>query len=154
MSRLAAASGPVVPDPAVSVRLGDWALMQAYAAPIRRAVFIVEQQIPEPLEWDEHDGSSLHAVAFLGEAPVGTARLLPDAHIGRMAVLPAHRRRQVASRLLQALMTEAARRGHDQVQLSAQTYARALYAAHGFEAFGPVYDDAGIAHQMMRRALV
>jgi predicted GNAT family N-acyltransferase len=29
----------------------------------------------------------------------------------------------------------------------------AFYVRHGFDAFGPVYDDAGIAHQSMRRRL-
>ena len=52
-----------------------------------------------------------------------------------------------------ALMDEARRTGHTTVELSAQTHARAFYERHGFSAYGPEYDDAGIPHVMMRRAL-
>lgn len=138
----------------ITVRLGAWEQMQTDAAPIRRAVFVQEQGIDEALEWDEADALSLHAVAYQGERAIGTGRLLPDAHIGRMAVLPAFRRDKVGSMLLRALIDAAAQRGEPLVELSAQTYVRAFYAAHGFVAFGPVYDDAGIAHQSMRLRLV
>lgn len=137
----------------ITLRLGTWVQLQPDAAPIRRAVFVVEQGIDEALEWDEADPLSLHAVAYQGEHAIGTGRLLPDAHIGRMAVLPAFRRDKVGSMLLRALIEAAAQRGEQVVELSAQTYVRAFYAAHGFIAFGPIYDDAGIPHQSMRLRL-
>jgi len=137
----------------IRLRLGLWSQMQADAAPVRRAVFVQEQGIDESLEWDEADALSLHAVAYQGMQAVGTGRLLPDARIGRMAVLPAFRRAQVGSQLLQALIDAACERGHARVELSAQTYVRAFYEAHGFVAFGPIYDDAGIPHQSMERRL-
>ena len=87
-----------------------------------------------------------------GEA-VGTGRLLPDGHIGRMAVAQSARGHGVGSAMLTALMDEARRRGHSQAVLSAQTHAREFYRKHGYAVFGEEYDDAGIPHVEMRRAL-
>ena len=132
---------------------GDWATLRGAAEPVRREVFVVEQRFDEALEWDEHDALSLHAVACAGSVPIATGRLLPDARIGRMAVLRAHRRDGIGGRVLQALIAIARARGDVEVTLSAQAYVRAFYARHGFEAYGPLYDDAGVPHQAMRLRL-
>jgi len=138
----------------MNIELGDWAQLGQEASTIRRLVFIEEQGVPAELEWDESlDRVCLHALARIDGQAVGTARLLPDAHIGRMAVLPAFRRHRIGSALLMALVQAARARGEPAVELSAQTYVRAFYARHGFEAYGPLYDDAGIEHQMMRLEL-
>ena len=138
----------------IAVAIRDWAEVQGEAAAIRRAVFVDEQRVPLELELDEWDARSRHALArdARGRA-VGTGRLLPDGHIGRMAVLAAARASGVGSALLSALIDEARRSGHATVELSAQTHACAFYERHGFAAYGPVYDDAGIPHVAMRRAL-
>ncbi len=138
---------------AVEIRTGDWAAMRADAAPIRLAVFVREQGCPESEEWDAHDAGSVHAVAYADGVPVATGRLLPDARIGRMAVLGPHRRGGVGTLVLLHLVEMARGRGEPAVELSAQCYVRDFYARHGFVAFGPVYDDCGIPHQSMRRAL-
>ena len=137
----------------VAVRTGDWPSTRDDAAPIRRAVFIDELGIPEAEEWDAHDAVSVHAVAPIGGVPGATGRLLPDGRIGRMAVLAPHRRGGVGGRVLDALVALARARGDASVELSAQAYVRAFYARHGFVAYGEVYDDCGIPHQSMRRAL-
>ena len=137
----------------VTVTVGDWATQREQATAIRMAVFVREQQLPEADEIDAHDALSLHALALDAGRAVGTARLLPDARIGRMSVLPDWRRSGVGGLLLERLVAIAAERGDRCVELSAQVYVLAFYAWHGFEAFGPIYDDAGIAHQSMRRRL-
>jgi predicted GNAT family N-acyltransferase len=121
---------------------------------IRHAVFVVEQRVPESLEWDDADATSLHALArsASGEA-IGCARLLPDGHIGRVAVLVAWRRRGAGSALLRRLIDEARARGHARVLLNAQVDAMPFYARYGFVARGDVFDEAGIAHRVMERAL-
>ena len=131
----------------------QWEKARALAAPVRLVVFVDEQRVPADLEMDERDASSLHAVAFDDERPVGTGRLLPDGHIGRMAVLKEYRGKGVGGEILQRLMQAAKARGDREIVLSAQVRAVAFYLAHGFESFGPVYEEAGIAHQDMRRAL-
>lgn len=138
-------------EPVLSI--DDWATLGAEAGAVRRAVFIEEQGIPETLEWDPDDARCLHAVVRIVGRPVATGRLLPDAHIGRMAVLRSLRGTGLGGRILLALMAAAAQRGDRQVMLSAQTHALAFYARHGFVAEGPVYDEVGIPHQAMRRAV-
>jgi predicted GNAT family N-acyltransferase len=138
---------------AVELRTGDWDAMRADAAPVRLAVFVDEQGCPESEEWDAHDASSVHAVAYVDGTPVATGRLLPDARIGRMAVLAPHRRGGLGARVLLHLVGLAQARGAPAVELSAQCHARDFYARHGFVAHGEVFDDCGIPHQRMRRAL-
>jgi predicted GNAT family N-acyltransferase len=84
---------------------------------------------------------------------VGTARLLPDGHIGRMAVLKAHRKKGVGAAMLERLIEAARARGEREVALSAQVHAVAFYRAHGFVEEGAEYEEAGIAHQGMRLTL-
>ncbi len=136
------------------IELGDWEGMRRWGEPLRCAVFVEEQGVPAEIELDAFDALSLHAVAFdaNGEA-VGTGRLLPDGHIGRMAVAKAARGTGVGSALLRTLMDEARRRGHTHAVLSAQTHATEFYRKHGYSVHGSVYDDAGIPHIDMRCAL-
>ncbi len=128
--------------------------MQVPAAAIRHAVFVKEQRVPADIELDEFDDVSLHALAVdaSGNA-VGTGRLLPDGHIGRMAVLAAARGAGIGTALLQALMTAARERGLAEVQLNAQTHALPFYQRFGFTPDGEPFDDAGILHLAMRRSL-
>lgn len=137
----------------LAVQVGDWATFGADATAVRLAVFVVEQGIPLELEVDEADPVSVHAVVYAAGVPVATGRLLPDAHIGRMAVLAAHRRDGLGGRVLERLVALAGERGDAVVALSAQAYVCDFYARHGFVAFGPIYDDCGIPHRSMRRTL-
>ena len=133
----------------IDIRTGDWVALGDDAARVRQAVFVVEQGIPAALEWDDQDGASIHAVAYRDGRAVGTARLLPDAHIGRMAVLADARRDGVGGRLLQCLLKIAAGRGDRAVELSAQSYVGPFYARHGFKPVGDEYLEVGIAHRRM-----
>ena len=137
----------------LQIELMRWEQARAAASRIRYAVFVEEQGVPVEIELDEHDAECIHALAFDGSAAVGTGRLLPDGHIGRMAVLRESRGRGVGSAILAKLIEAAVRRGDREVLLSAQVHALAFYRAHGFSAEGEVYQDAGIAHQTMRRRL-
>ncbi|MEO6984227.1 MAG: GNAT family N-acetyltransferase [Paralcaligenes sp.] len=121
---------------------------------IRHEVFVVEQRVPPELEMDHEDPHCVHAVAY-GElgAPIGTGRLLRDAHIGRMAVRAPFRGAGVGSQLLTALVEEAKARKYPEVVLLAQLHARAFYEAHQFVAEGEPIIEAGIVHITMRRAL-
>ena len=135
------------------IELMAWSEARVHAAPIREEVFVAEQGVPAELEMDEADAECLHAVAFDGERAVATGRLLPDGHIGRMAVLEKARGRGVGSALLLALMDESRRRGNREAVLNAQVQAQAFYERHGYALAGAPYDDAGIPHVEMRRRL-
>lgn len=138
----------------IRIVVGDWNTCRTDAMAVRHVVFVQEQHVPPELELDDQDEHCVHAVAYDDRnTPVGTGRLLPNAHIGRMAVLAAYRRDGVGSRLLNALVNEARRRHYLEVVLSAQLHALDFYARHGFVAEGEVYLDAGIQHVTMRHAL-
>ncbi len=122
---------------------------------VRRRVFIEEQQVPEELEWDEHDSVSDHLLAEDEHGtPIGCARLLPDFHIGRMAVLPPWRGQGVGTRLLEQAISRSRERGAEAVALCAQTHAQPFYQRFGFVSEGLPYMDAGIPHRDMRLRLV
>lgn len=131
--------------------LGSWETLAEAATLVRFAVFVDEQQVPAEIELDEFDAVSLHAVVFDEHGdPVATGRLLPDGHIGRMAVMASARGSGVGGMVLQALIEEGRRRGHKALVLSAQTHAIGFYAKYGFVAEGDIYLDAGIDHRDMR----
>jgi predicted GNAT family N-acyltransferase len=139
-------------DAGLRVRLGDWETLAPAAKAIRFEVFVDEQQVDPEIELDDLDAVCLHAIADdASGVAVGTGRLLPDGHIGRMAVRKCARGSGVGSALLQALMREAKARGDLRVVLSAQTHAAPFYARHGFVPEGEVYLDAGIDHILMQR---
>lgn len=136
------------------IELMDWARAREHASRIRRAVFVVEQRVPLEMELDELDPRCVHALAYTPDGePVATGRLLPDAHIGRMAVLKAWRGQGIGGAILEQLVAAARARGEREVALSAQTHALAFYRRHQFRAEGETYLDAGIPHRMMRRPL-
>jgi len=132
----------------------SWEQAQPVAGPLRFAIFVGEQNVPAGIELDDLDASCVHAVAFdIDNKPIGTGRLLPDGHIGRMAVVMEWRRRGIGAEILEALIAEARKRGHAEVLVSAQLQAAEFYRNFGFVAEGKVYEDAGILHQQMRKKL-
>lgn len=135
------------------IDLMPWSEAREEASRIRFAVFVEEQRVPRDIELDAKDGECVHALARLDGKAVGTGRLLPDAHIGRMAVLKECRGTGVGGRILESLVAQARARGDREVVLSAQVHALPFYARHGFSVFGEVYEEAGIPHQDMRRRL-
>src|SRR5258708_7796476 len=114
----------------LQIELMRWEQARAAASRIRYAVFVEEQGVPVEIELDEHDAQCIHALAFDGAAAVGTGRLLPDGHIGRMAVLRESRGRGVGSAILAKLIEAAAQRGDPEVLLSPQVHPLPLYSAH------------------------
>jgi YbgC/YbaW family acyl-CoA thioester hydrolase len=145
-------------EPVVEMRTGGWAELGTAAHRIREDVFVREQRIPVEMEWDEADATAIHAVAFnrLGQA-VATGRLLQEgpgvARIGRMAVHRMLRGSGVGRQVLQTLMAAAAGRGDREAVLHAQRSAEDFYSGLGFAPRGEPFDEAGIAHIEMARAL-
>ena len=144
--------------PMVEVRVGGWDELGPEAGAIRQQVFVQEQKIPAEMEWDAGDAVCLHAVAYnrFG-VPLATGRLLEHvpgvAKIGRMAVLAPMRGSRVGRAVLDALMLAARQRGDREALLHAQTSAAAFYSRAGFVTRGEMFEEAGIPHVEMVRAL-
>ncbi|CAN5670951.1 hypothetical protein BH11PSE13_BH11PSE13_35410 [soil metagenome] len=141
-----------------AMQTGDWAGMQEAASVLRRVVFIEEQKITEADEWDDQDALSLHAVSRnrLGQT-IATGRLLPAeegrSRIGRIAVHRTLRGGGHGAAMMKTLEDAARARGDREVALYAQRSAEAFYRRLGYAVSGDPFDDAGIAHIEMRRAL-
>ncbi|WP_299147463.1 GNAT family N-acetyltransferase [uncultured Tateyamaria sp.] len=124
---------------------------------LRRAVFIEEQGVSEADEVDGHDEGALHVLAYVDGVAMGCARILIGdgvAKIGRVCVLKEARGTGLGAAIIRACM-DVARGQPDvrKVKLGAQTHALSFYERLGFAAYGPIYDDAGIAHRDMERDL-
>lgn len=133
-----------------AVRLANWQDDGPVLRAIRETVFIHEQHVPVELEWDEFDVDCLHILALESAGnPIGTARLLPDGHIGRMAVLREWRDFGVGSALLQRLLEEVKKRQLRLTIVNAQTYVVGFYTRFGFRVVGEEFIDAGIPHVRM-----
>jgi len=134
----------------LEIHVVDWHDRRGALQGIRKSVFIDEQHIPEDLEWDGHDVTSVHFLATIDSMPVATARLTPQGQIGRMAVLKAYRGKGIGSQLLTRVIEHARSIGHKQLFLHAQVSVIRFYEQHGFIAEGDVFMDAGIEHQSMK----
>ena len=107
--------------------------------------------MPEALELDGRDANCIHALIEVDGQAVATGRLSPDGRIGRMAVLASYRGRGLGGNLLAGLISAADHRNQRETYLHAQMHAIGFYERYGFVAEGPEFDDAGMAHRLMRR---
>ncbi|MFM1891465.1 MAG: hypothetical protein RLZ44_542 [Pseudomonadota bacterium] len=132
----------------------SWPTDQAELLAVRSAVFVEEQGVPLELELDGEDARAWHLLARSSDGqPIATGRLLPDGHIGRLAVLAGWRGRGIGRQLLQGLLRQARAQQLPAVFLHAQVDAIGFYQAAGFVAEGADFMDAGIPHRLMRRRL-
>ncbi len=138
---------------AFKVKTATWPDDNATLKSIRFEVFVDEQKVTAESEVDEHDPRSIHAIAWADGVAAGCGRLLPDGHIGRMAVRKPFRGQGVGAALLVHLIERARQRGDDQVVLSAQTHAIGFYEKFGFVVENAEYLDCDIPHRDMRKIL-
>ncbi len=137
-----------------TVNVADWDKDQEQIKLVRQTVFIEEQKVPEDLEWDGLDEQCIHLLARDADNnAIGTARLLPHGHIGRMSVMKAWRGKGVGKALLNMLCTLARQQNVSQMHLSAQVQAQPFYEKLGFIGHGDTYIDAGIPHRRMTKDL-
>lgn len=134
----------------IIIRVADFDTDFTEIKEIRTAVFIKEQNVPIELEWDEFDNDSTHILAYYNNKAVGTARLLNDGHIGRMAVLKAYRRRNIGKKMLKYMLELAHKNLLTEIEVSAQEHAVEFYKKQGFSVISDVYLDAGIPHYDMK----
>jgi predicted GNAT family N-acyltransferase len=133
----------------VRIEIASWdcAVERSAMKGIRETVFVVEQGVPLELELDGLDSTCHHVLALdAAGRSVGTARMQPCGHIGRIAVLRPWRKRGVGSRLLAELLEVARRAGLESVELDSQVHAIGFYEKHGFKRRGGVFLDAGLEH--------
>ena len=131
--------------------IADWKTQNQAIREIRTRVFIIEQNVPEKLEWDEYDSICQHLLVRKNGTFIATSRLLDSGQIGRMAVLKQYRQQGVGTAMLTKLLEMAKSMKLDTVFLNAQLDAVDFYKKFGFHVQGELFNDAGIMHQRMSR---
>jgi predicted GNAT family N-acyltransferase len=127
------------------------------ALEVREEVFCREQGVPLSEERDGLDERALHLLAIArADRVIATLRLLrsgPVAKIGRVAVERDWRGRGVGSQMLETALARAGELGCREARLASQLAARGLYERAGFVVVSDPFEEAGIPHVWMRRAL-
>lgn len=126
---------------------------------LRCAVFYVEQRVTDQ-DFDDVDRAEgthhLWIPDYQGVAAYLRCYQLPEPEagattaLGRMAVRAGQRGAGLAKRLVAAVVE---RWGDQPIVLHSQSYIMGLYEGFGFQPVGEPYDEAGIPHQTMVRAL-
>lgn len=138
---------------AIVIQNGPWSELQADCQQIRHQVFVIEQQVPIEEEWDGQDDECHHFLLQENGDAIATARLTPTGKIGRMAVLKQARGYGYGAQVMAAIIDYARTQGYSHLQLNAQTHALGFYERLGFNAFGGVFEEAGILHRSMQLSL-
>lgn len=140
----------------ITIEDTDWGTHGAALTALRQVVFVEEQGVPAEDEWDDADATATHFLVLHGQEPIGCARLCVDApvgKVGRVCIVPGHRRRGFADALMRHVIEHARVRRLTQLTLDAQTYVVSLYEKLGFVVEGELFLDAGIPHRRMHLAL-
>lgn len=139
----------------VTIRRADYVADCATIRAIRFEVFVDEQHVPPEIEADERDAHSVHLLALAGNIPIATARIDLEygGKIGRLAVRASWRRRGVGRALMQRCHDIAAANGLASVWCNAQDRVLPFYTSLGYRVTGDVFEEAGIHHHRMTKAL-
>ena len=134
---------------------GEVELQEAFE--VRRQVFVREQDIPEELVFDGHDGEALHVVVKDGKRVIGSARIQflsnNQAKLERMAILKRYRRKGIGREMLLFLDAVWKDKQVQQVIIHAQLEVVPFYKLCGFDELGLPFREAGIKHIKMRKQL-
>jgi len=123
------------------------------ALAVRHEVFVLEQNVPEALEQDAHDATSVHVVAIADGDVVGTLRMqkLPEyTKFGRVAVRRERRGQGIAKAMMLQSMQLARAGGETRFALTAQIDKVGLYEKLSFVAYGDEIEISGIRHRTMK----
>jgi predicted GNAT family N-acyltransferase len=117
---------------------------------IRRHVFVIEQDCPPELEY-ENEEICQHYLAYYDGEPAATARYRQTdkgMKLERFAVLAEYRKKGIALALVNRLLDDV-KPFNKTIYLHAQVDAMPLYAKAGFKPTGPQFEEAGIQHYKM-----
>lgn len=129
----------------------EWDRQKNELQQIRERVFVYELHIPKRVEFDNLDKLALHVLVTDDSfCPVATARLCNDGLIGRLAVLPDHRNRNVYCSLLNYIFDIAEEQGIESISVNCVLHEVERFKRNGFIKQGNVFMEAGIPRQRMK----
>lgn len=124
---------------------------------VRKRVFVEEQGVPEHLELDELDSSSIHFIVKDQDQPIAAARLRKiEENIGkveRVCVLEPYRGKKLGLLIMQNIEEYAKELGLMKLKLNAQSYAIPFYEKLHYTVTSPEFLDAGIPHRAMEKLI-
>ena len=126
-------------------------------AAIRVAVFQVEQGVDKALEFDGKDNEAVHFLAYLGDRPVGTARIRfldsTTAKLERLAVLADARGSGIGKQIMSQAIAFLREESISEIRIHAQEPVKEFYERLGFAAEGDRFYEASIPHLKMSKQL-
>ena len=134
----------------MEILICSWADEHSRLMAVREPVFVDEQGFSSDIEIDDDDPVSEHYLMIVDNRPVATARLTPDGHIGRVAVLAEFRGKGLGRLIMENVISNGERK-FDKLILSSQLHAVDFYKKLGFKTKGDVYLEAGAEHIEMQR---
>jgi predicted GNAT family N-acyltransferase len=117
---------------------------------IREEVFILGQNVPEELEY-ENEEEAHHYLAFYDDEAIATARYRKTSEgfkLERFATLEEYRGKGVGAALLNQILHDL-RKETATIYLNSQAAAVDFYKKHGFEVVGDMFMEANIKHYRM-----
>lgn len=117
---------------------------------IRKQVFVIEQNCPPELEWENEDVST-HFFATYNDKPAGTCRWRKTDlgyKLERFAVLKEFRGKGIAQELIKTVLKDLPSDAN-YIYLNAQITAVDLYKKFNFTPQGEQFEEAGILHYKM-----
>jgi len=122
---------------------------------LRSGVFVVEQDCVYQ-DVDGKDEKALHVLGMIDNKLVAYTRCFKpgdyfnEASIGRVVVHKKHRKKGLAHLIMKrSVETIVKKYQTKQIKVSAQTYLKSFYEAHGFKKKGAKYLEDGIPHISM-----
>lgn len=122
---------------------------------IRTLVFVEEQGFTQ--EFDEIDDRAFHLVAYENHSPIAVCRVYQDTnsefHIGRLAVLPRYRGRNIGHTLLTAAEDLIRQEQGARSWLNAQVRAQDFYTRAGYQSTSQFSTEDEVLHCLMYKTL-
>lgn len=122
---------------------------------VRKKVFVDEQGVPEHLELDEFDASSIHFIVQDGGDTIAAARLRElETGVGkieRVSVIKEQRGNHLGVLIMEHIESFAREHGWKKLKLNAQVHALPFYEKLGFVITSPEFLDAYIPHRAMEK---
>ncbi|WP_271399212.1 GNAT family N-acetyltransferase [Salinicoccus roseus] len=140
----------------MEIKVADNNIMYNQCLEIRKRVFVEEQNVPMDREVDEYEDTATH-ILLIDDEPIGTVRYRPVSEdmikVERMAVLPEERGRKLGFKLMEFVHDHAREHGYTRAKLGAQVHAIDFYRKLGYTVSSDEFEDAGIPHVYMEKAL-
>ncbi len=124
-------------------------LMQK-AHKIRHDVFVIGQNCPKELEY-ENEEDSIHFILFKKKMACATARYRftkLGVKLERFAVINSERGKNLGKKILLYILNDL-KKNKDKKYLHAQIQVVPFYEKFGFKANGEIFEEAGIKHKKM-----